>query len=336
MPNDQSMVDAIASKVMGVEPQAPAPAAPQAPVAPAAPAEKDTPTDKAIEAGSPNDEAAKMTADPVIYEIEMGDGKKRKLTPEQIKGMTDRYSSLNYKHAQMKPVLDIVDAMLKNNPNAKPEHVAQFMMSMMKAGEKSPTMGQPQQPQQNQQQPPDVDPFAKWEEDNSATLPPGYREMMQGNNGVMNEIAQLKQMLGQVLASSQGVADAARAGQTDARQNQIASIQRSIANNVDRAQSALQLPDSEAENFMTFAAERGYSLEDFVDPSLTLAVMRDYKNNMNSPEFERLAQINKRRQAWTGGAMGGTPSAAGTPPVEGTGNAAFDALTKTALAKRQR
>ena len=35
------------------------------------------------------------------------------MTPEQIKGMSERYSSLNYKHAQMKPVLDIVEKVME-------------------------------------------------------------------------------------------------------------------------------------------------------------------------------------------------------------------------------
>lgn len=299
--------------------------------------EKDTAQDKAMAAGSPTDEGGKMQADPIVYEIDMGEGKKRPMTPDQIKGMSERYSSLNYKHAQMKPVLDIVDRMLQSNPNAKPEHVAQLMMNMMKGTQSQPQFGQ-QNPkdQGNQTAPADIDPFAQWEKDNASTLPPGYKEMMQGNRGITQQMQQMQQMLQQVLASGQGVADAARAGQQDARQTQIGAVQRTIANNVDRAQQQLGLKDEEAEQFMTFAAERGYMLEDFADPSLALKVMQDYKNNANSPEFDRLMDISKRRQAWTGANLGGAPAGPeGTVPTEGSGSAMFDKLSQSVMDKRQ-
>ena len=39
---------------------------------------------------------------------------------------------------------------------------------------------------------------AKWEEENAATLPPGYKEMMlatsQGNQGMQNQVARLEQL----------------------------------------------------------------------------------------------------------------------------------------------
>ena len=48
-----------------------------------------------------------------------------------------------------------------------------------------------------------------------------------------------------------------------------------------------------------FAAERGYTMEDFADPQLTIKVMTDYKNNKSSPEMARL-EIMGKRQAFTG------------------------------------
>jgi hypothetical protein len=57
---------------------------------------------------------------------------------------------------------------------------------------------------------------------------------------------------------------------------------------------------------MQFASMRGYGPEDFVDPSLVRLVGEDFKNSMNSPEFERMKAIAQRRTAYTGGL---TPSA---------------------------
>lgn len=342
------LIAAISERQLGPDPAAAGAAAPAqdpgqmppgqpmpqaAPVAPPPAPEVDTAQDVASAAGAPNDASNKMSSDPIIYEIDMGDGKKRKMTPEQIKGTMDRYSNLNYQHAQMKPVLEIVERMIEANPGAKPDDIAAYMMSMLQSGQKNAQMGGKDE-RPNAQTPPDIDPLAKWEEENAAQLPPGYREMMQGSGSLQQELAQVKQMLQQVLQASAGVADAARVGNQDAQQQRIQSIQQNIANNIDRAQAQLQLPDDAANDFMMFAAERGYTLEDFIDPRLTVQVMQDFKNNMNSPEFERLAEINKKRQAWTGGPMPSAPAAPGGAAQEGTGNAMFDGLTKAALTKR--
>ena len=55
-----------------------------------------------------------------------------------------------------------------------------------------------------------------------------------------------------------------------------------------------------AEDFQVFANERGYTQEDFLDPQLRLRVMNDFKNSVHSGEMERLRDISKRRQAFTG------------------------------------
>ena len=146
--------------------------------------------------------------------------------------------------------------------------------------------------------------LSKWEEENAATLPPGYKEMMlatsQGNQGMQNQVARLEQMLKMVLAQSQGNVDAARQGMEGAQKQQINAVRQQIANNIDRVQAALGLPDDKADDFMMFAAERGFTMEDFVDPQMTIRVMQDFKNNMDSPEMERMRAIAQRRQAFTG------------------------------------
>jgi hypothetical protein len=135
--------------------------------------------------------------------------------------------------------------------------------------------------------------------------------MMTGTKGELGQIKQqlamTQQMLAAVLGQTQGVADAARQGVQQARTDGMQAVRQQIANNIDRAQQALQLPDDAAQDFMTFSSERGYSLEDFADPMLAFKVMSDFRNNMNSPEMERLKGIASRRQAFTGSLSAATP-----------------------------
>lgn len=356
--NEREMVDRIAARQMGVEPQqaqqAEMAAAEQAAAQQQAAeqqgrqsqqaaqqrqnqqptnqdAGKDSDEDKATEKGGPETEGDRMGADAIIYEVEFGEGNKRQLTPQQIKSTFERYSSLNHKQAQYKPVLDVVEQVMRDNPGVNSKQIADYMKSVMKAQKSNPTMGntqdnQSQSPdgqghqnsQNGQGQQKDLETMLKdWEEENAASLPPGYKEMvMNGQQGMAQMQQQLQatqQMLRQVMAQSQGVADAAKEGVQQGQEQQVDAVRQQIGNNIDRVQQALELPDEKAEDFMVFAAERGFTLEDFVDPQLTLKVMTDFKNNMDSPEMERMRQIAQRRQAYTG-SLGSTPSA--TPGAE--------------------
>lgn len=310
-----SIIDQIAAKQMGVQPAAP-------PQAPAQAQKPDTPEAKAQTQGAPVTEGDKMQDPAVVYEVAFGENDKRKLTPEQIKSTFERYSALNFKNQMLSPVNNIIQKIMAENPGMTPTQVAQKMEAIYKAQQPNAQFGgpspsnQPQQPGQAGQPKTAQDMesvFKKWEDDNAASLPPGYREMVQGTQGELQQmkmaLAQTQMMLRQVLGQSQGVADAARAGVQQSRNDTTLVIKQQIANNVDRAQSALQLPDQAANDFLTFATERGYTLEDFVDPQLTYRVMADFRNNMNSPEMERLKAIASRRQAYTGSLAAGTPSA---------------------------
>ena len=161
--------------------------------------------------------------------------------------------------------------------------------------------------------------------------------MMHNGHGMANiqsQLQQTQQMLQQVLANSAGVADAAKAGMQGAQTQQIQAVRQQIANNIDRVQQAIGLPDSAANDFMVFAGERGYTLEDFVDPQLTIKVMQDFKNNMNSPEMERMKAMAERRQAYTG-SLGSTPSASTAPAnANATEPSTFDKLANQAMANR--
>lgn len=347
-----SMIDRIAAQAMGVPQQAaPAPAQAPAPI-PNQVAAKTQPADttqgKAAEAGSPKTEADAMTDDAVLYEIEFGEGDKRKLTPAQIKSTFERYSALNYKSAQYKPVMDLVEQIMRDNPGLDPMQMRQQMEAVYKAQQSNPTMGNTQGDRSGpnetsgNRQPADMEASLKeWEEQNAASLPPGYKDLMMGQAALpqamqqmQQQMAMMQRMMQSVLGQSQGVAEAARTGMNQAQNQQIQAVRQQIANNIDRVQQALQLPDEAAQDFMIFAAERGFTMEDFVDPQLTIKVMQDFKNNMASPEMERMRSIAQRRQAYTG-SLGSAPSSGpAAPAAPAQGGSTFDRLAGMALGQR--
>lgn len=327
MANPEDLLNRVAAKNLPPQPGAPAPDA-------APPQETDQ--GKAAEKGGPKTEADAMSDNPIAYEVDFGNGDKRKLTPQAIAATFQRYASLNHQNAQMKPVMDVISGYMQANPGMTPQQLATTLTELARTEQHNPTMGgQGQQPQQRPgfSAPTGEDPFAKWEDENAAKLPPGYREMMQGNQQTQAAVAQMAQMMQGLLARTQGVADAGRDMAGQAQQQQVMAIRQAIGNNLDRSQMHLQLPDDAAQDFMTFAGERGYTFEDFVDPQLTLKVMSDFKASMNTPEMDRLRGIAQRRQAFTGSF---TPSPqAPAAPAEPQADATFDRLSGQALARRQ-
>lgn len=350
-----SAIDRIASSRMGVEPAAPAPSAPSDPAASQPPADakqqKDTDQDKAAEQGSPETEGDKSRNDAVLYEVEIGEGKKRQYTPQQIRSMAERYSALNFKNQQLKPVIEVVENLLKSQDGMTPSALADNLKNMLNAegpstfGADSKTNGDkaaddksspPPRPTSNE----DLAAQLKaWEEENAASLPPGYKEMLMAGNSSQQTVAQMaqqlqamQQMLGQVLGSAKGTAEAARAGVEAADRNQTQAMVRTIQNNLDRLQASLGLPDEAAEDFMMFAAERGYTFEDFIDPDLLGRVMQDFKINMEAPEMERIREVHRRRQAYTG-SLGSAPQSGAAAPAS-QGDATLDRLTNVAMGRR--
>ena len=293
-PQDAAMIDQIAAQAMGV--------APQQPQEPAADAKKeDSNEGKAAEQGSPETEGDKIAAE-AMYEIDFGEGT---IANSRNKSNTGRYSALNYKNAQYKPVMDVIEQYMRSNPGMASKQLAETLGNLAKADQSNPTMGNTEGDKSGQYNKDAAlnanemeASLSKWEEENAATLPPGYKEMMlatsQGNQGMQNQVARLEQMLKMVLAQSQGNVDAARQGMEGAQKQQINAVRQQIANNIDRVQAALGLPDDKADDFMMFAAERGFTMEDFVDPQMTIRVMQDFKYNMDSPEMERMRAIAQR------------------------------------------
>jgi hypothetical protein len=85
---------------------------------------------------------------------------------------------------------------------------------------------------------------------------------------------------------------------------------------------------------MVFAAERGFTMEDFVDPQLTMKVVSDFKNNMNGPELERLKAVAAKRQAFTA-SIGTSPNAGPASGGDVNGrDPVFDALATAAQKRR--
>jgi hypothetical protein len=336
---DQSAtIDRLAAAQLGgaAGPQMPPAAGPQMPQPPQPPApERATAQETATEQAAPKDESRKIAEDAIVYEVEFGPDDKRKLTPAQIKSTMERYAALNHEHANMKPVMEVAKALMQRY-GANSQQFAEALANLVKAQESNPTMGNTQGRQPDKagvQQPntPEADPLAKWEEENAASLPPGYRDLMSTQRQMQQMLMQTQQMMQSMMARGQGVADAARVATQDVQSQRTQAIRQTIANNLDRAQQALQLPDTAAQDFMTFAAERGFTLEDFIDPQMTQKVMSDFRSVMQTPEMERLRGIAERRQAYTG-MLGSAPSAPAQTPDPS--QAPFDRMVQGAMARR--
>lgn len=335
-----AMIDRVASQQMGVDPQTPQgqdQAQPQVPPqAQAKPSETpETAEEKAVTKGSPETEDDRMSAEAILYEIEFDEGDVRKLNPNQIKETFKRYRDLNYKNQQNGNLNRVVEAAIKSGFAKSPDDAARQILNMMKANQSNPQMGDDDgktNPQAKAEAQTSMDALAQWEEDNAVTLPPGFREQAGMMNQMGQNMAQLQKMLSQVLQQSQGAADAATRQGIEAKDMKGKAIQQTIANNLDRASQATGLTDDQAQDFKIFAYERGYTEDDFVDIRLTAKVMNDFKNQMQSPEMERLRDINKRRQAFTG-SVAMTPTsgdAAGQANPEAT---TLDRLTNKAMTR---
>ena len=348
MADPASLIDAIASRQMGVPPQGGAATADPGAMPPGAGAPPPAPgpgpgvppptaQEQAASAGAPKDEGTNSQADAVLYEIEFQPGQKRKLTPEQIKSTFDRYSALNYEHANMKPVMEVAKAIMGQH-QMDPVQFAQAMIEQAKRGVSQTQFGDTSRQNGPETTAKDLAPdsfeakLKRWEEENAASLPPGYKEMMASQMASQQQMQQMMHMMRDVMAKSAGVADAAKAMNDTGRDTRVQAIRQTIGNNVDRAQAALQLPDTAAQDFMVYASERGYTIEDFVDPQLTYKVMTDFRNNMNSPEMERLRGMAQRRQAFTG-SLGQTPAGGQAAPPD-QGNSTFDKMVSSALSNK--
>ena len=329
---DQEQINRIVSQQLGVQSQQP-------PAPPAEPPEE-TETEKAQTDVSPKTEDDKTDEDPMAFiEIQMG-GDLRKLTDKQIASTYDRYSKLNHRHAEMSPVIKVIDQLVAQS-GATPGQAAQYMVDLLaQAGKKNVTMGGDgnASPRPGQDTPPanmeaQGDPFANWESENDVSLPPGYREQAQQFSNMNTELGQIKQMLMGVLNSARGTTQQAMQQQNNAAAMREEAIKNNIRVNIDNAANRHGLSETDSEDFMVYMAERGFTLEDFIDPELADKVTKDFSMNRNGPELEQLRKIHERRIAFKG-TMPGTP-AADAGPVPQEGDQTMSNMINSALNKRQ-
>jgi hypothetical protein len=338
---DQDLIAQASAQQLGVA--APAPMQSPQSSAPQPQENQPTPQEIAAKGVSPSTEGDKQSKDAAqIMRLKFGD-QDRELSEAQVKGTFDRYSALNFKHQNLKPVVDLAEKMLQaaqqKNPNASAKDLAKFMTAAAKAQTHNPMMGKGSQNPEDALRAQTVSSqdndsaMKQWEDDNAVTLPPMYRESMSGMAKMQEENRELRQMLQQVIQGQQGVTESTQKQleQSDSREGSV--MQQRIGNNLQQAQSALNLPDEAEQEFMQFAYSRGYTVEDFIDPELTMMVAKDFKQNQDAPELERLRGITQKRQAFTGNASG-APAVSNQAPASSPDQTFIDAITNKTMTSR--
>jgi hypothetical protein len=104
----------------------------------------------------------------------------------------------------------------------------------------------------------------------------------------------------------------------------ITAIKRQIGQNLDAAQSRHGLPNEAIHDFMTFMGQRGYTMEDMVDPRLAHNVVADFKANLATPEMERLRAMTARRLAATGSLQPAATGGGAAPAPNGAATGGAD------------
>jgi hypothetical protein len=158
---------------------------------------------------------------------------------------------------------------------------------------------------------------------------------MDGMAQMRSQNSELRGLLEKVIQGQQGVTDSTQKqlDSTDMREGNV--IQQRIGNNLAQAQSALNLPDEAEQEFMQFAYSRGYTVEDFIDPELTMTIAQDFKANQDAPELERRRGITQKRQAFTGNSSG-TPSVSNQSMASSPDQTFIDAAVNKAVERRGR
>jgi len=333
---DEQLVDAIASKAMGLEPSKPA--VPPETAAPSAEAQdKDAPTtpqEVAMAEASPATEADAMSADPITYKV--GD---RNYTEKQLLDMKGRYAKANFQNARYKPTMDVIrqlEAKYETTPDELAKAIMQLAESPAVAQAASATVGA----EQGNVNVPNADQegvYKAWVEENSVSgLPPGYEDIAPAIRALAQTNSDTQRMLREVLAHSDGAVKAAAEFNAESQRREQMNLQRAVANNLDRAQQMFSMTEEDAMDFKNFAEDRGYMIEeDFIDPELLVNVVRDFRNRSNEGELAQLRSQRERRQAVSGsiGSSPGTESPAqrGAQPE---GQTDLDRLAQNIIAQR--
>lgn len=298
-----------------------------------------TATETAQTEVSPTTEGDAQDAEPVTYEVDVN-GEKRRLTPQQIAGTLTRYRSLNERNAKMKPILEMADQLMgqvkSNGREADPAQLARFLQTAAQEYAKT-ARGKGNSPNANANDANNPaaqmdDELTRWEKENAVALPPGYKDAAGRLGGLENQMRQLMQAVQQMAAAGQAPAQAAAQLQGAADQTMQSAAQQTIANNMARIQQQYGLPDEEEGQFVEWMHDRGYTMEDMIDPQLALKVGGDYAAVRQGPEMDRIKKILQRRQAYTGAAEGAPGGASAPKPTEG--QQFFDQLVGNAMSQR--
>jgi len=305
-----------------------------------APKASTTPTgvEQAMSAATPKSEGDAANAAPML-KVKIG-GQEREFTPEQIEGMTNRYRDLNFTHAQAKPLLEMADKLIEQG-GGDYQTVAKFMGSLLeRSNEKNPQMGN-RAGAEDGKTPPNAPEFIQnidakmkdWMTRNSISEPPpGFSELLGAFHGLNGTLSSQTELLKKVMDQSGKVHQGAKQAVAEAGNMKVDAVKKQIQNNLNDTQQKTGLADESFDDFMTFAYERGFTVEDFISPDLTLKIMTDFKNSQGTPEFERLKQIHSRRQAFTGN-DGGGPTGGGAAPLNES-QKMFDQIAGNVMAKK--
>jgi hypothetical protein len=280
--------------------------------------------------------------------IKLGD---KEYSQQQLEGTLSRYKDINFKWQTHKPVADVITKMMESAKqsgyDAKPEEMAGLVEAAVKAYVKNPVMGNNAPTQTAAAEEPegglgDTDQqYEAWEKENAVKLPPGFKETASTSKAMAAKMDQMMAMFQQVIQGGQaGQQATAQAGQTmDAATNVNAdAATKMISNNLNSAfqKAGVTVDDATRADFRTFSAQRGYDFPDFMSPELTQTVVADFKANKDAPEMQRLLEVARRRQAFTGSVEGapGGGMAGGSAPTGVAADPMFQAMANTAMQGR--
>ena len=294
-------------------------------------------------------------------EVDLGDGRKEVLTPEQIKGMAGRYKDLNYRHqtevAPLKKTLALLNQIrAQAEADGTPiddEKMHEFLIASTQAYAKNPTMGGQTPPSSNANDDPTrtntnvptntgtnvnntmEDQLAQWEQENAVTLPPMYKDAINKTSNLENKLNELTATIQQITANGANVTKTAEEQLRSAQTQNAQTGVKQIMLNLQQVQQKYQLPNEAETDFMTFVQERGYMVEDLMDATLADKLGSDFKAVMQSPEMERLKAIHQRRQAFTGTAEPSpTNGGAAPPPAPSPDQSFIDTVATEHMQKR--
>ena len=357
--DDQALIQAAAAQKLGLPNVEAAAAAPAAPAT--APTTKMEAATKTV---APSTEATTAKAQPFdFFEVDLGDGKKEVLSPEQIKSMTSRYKELNYKHqTEYAPMKDSISflSQLRSQAAADGHEISdddfnKFVMSAIASYAHNPAQGAQAHGQgpattspNRTNQPVDTKTssvahnannmeamLSQWEQENAVSLPPMYKEAIARTSGLESQINEMRTMMQQLAQGSKAAITTAADQVGAARQlNSQAGYQR-IGNNLKQVQMKYQLPDDAEQPFMSFIQERGYLIEDLMDPTLADKLGSDFKSVMQTPDLERLKAVHAKRQAFTGTVAPSSSQGAASPaPAQDADQSFIDSVASEHMKKR--